>query len=81
MKEGGIIIIIAVVLLLPPAPCPGDAVFCCESESSLFGFPKEDTTRNQWLSYVYNTVPEKLNPNIRMCAVYFTWDYFLNLEE
>ncbi len=81
MKEGGIIIIIAVVLLLPPAPCPGDAVFCCGSESSLFGPPKEDTTRNQWLSYVYNTVPEQFNPNIRVCAVYFTEDCFLNLEE
>ncbi len=82
MKEGGIIIIIlAVVLLLPPAPCPGDQMFCCESESSLFGFPKEDTTRNQWLSYIYNTVPEQFNPNIRVCAVYFTWDYFLSLEE
>ncbi len=49
MKEGGTIIL-AVVLLLPPAPCPGDAVFRCESETTLFGLPKEDTTRNQWLS-------------------------------
>ncbi len=24
--------------------CPGDAVFRCESESTLFGLPKEDTT-------------------------------------
>ncbi len=58
-------IILAVVLLLPPAPCPGDAVFRWESESTLFGLPKEDTTRNQWLSCIYNTVPEQLNPNIK----------------
>ncbi len=58
-----------VVLLLPPAPCPGDAVFRCESETALFGLPKEDTTRNQWLSCFYNTVPEQFNPNIRLCAV------------
>ncbi len=37
-------------ILLPPASCPGDAVFRCESESTLFGLPKEGTTRNQWLS-------------------------------
>ncbi len=44
MKEG-VTFILTVVLLLPPAPCPGDAVFRCESESTLFGLPKEDTTR------------------------------------
>ncbi len=80
MKEGRTIIL-AVVLLLPPAPCRGDTVFRCESESTLFCFPKEDATRNQWLSYTYNTVIEKFNPNIRVCAAYFTEDYFLNLEE
>ncbi len=51
----------------------------CESESSLFGLPKEETTRNQWLSCIYNTVPEQYNPNIRVCAAHFTEDYFLNL--
>ncbi len=44
-------------------------MFCCESESTLFGLPKEDPTRNQWLSCVYNTVPEQFNPNIRVCAL------------
>ncbi len=80
MKEGRTIIL-AAVLLLTPAPCRGDAVFRCESESTLFGLPKEDTTRNQWLSCIYNTVPEQFNPNIRVCAAHFTKDYFLNLEE
>ncbi len=60
-NERGVIFILAVVLLLPPAPCPGDAVFPCESESTLFGLPEEDTTRNQWLSCIYNTVPEQFN--------------------
>ncbi len=46
-----------------------DAVFRCESESTLFGLPKEDTTRNQWLSCIHNTVPERFNPNIRVCAL------------
>ncbi len=53
MKEGGAIIL-AVVLLL--APCAGDAVFRCERETTLFGRPKEDTTRNQC---IYNIVPEQ----------------------
>ncbi len=80
MKEG-ITNILAVVLLLPPAPCPGDAVFRGERESTLFGLPEEDTTRNQWLSCIYNTPPEQFNPNIRVCAAHFTEDCFLNLEE
>ncbi len=63
MKESGTIIL-AVVLLLLPAPCPGDAAFRCESETTLFGLSKEDTTRNQWLSCIYNTVPEQFNTNI-----------------
>ncbi len=45
----------------------GNFVFRCESESTLFVFPKEDTTRNQWLSCIHNTVPEQFNPNI-VCA-------------
>ncbi len=51
MKEGRAIIL-AVVL------------FRCESEITLFGLPKEDTTRNQCLSSIYNTVAfyEKLFP-------------------
>ncbi len=77
MKEGGAIIL-AVVLLLAPAPCPGDAVFHCGRETTLFGLPKEDTTRNQC---IYNTVPEQFNPNIRVCADHLTQDCFLNLEE
>ncbi len=77
-KERGCDFILA-VLLLPPAPSPGDAVFSCESESTFFVLPKEDTTRNQWLSCIYNTVPEQFNPNIRVCAAHFTEDYFLNL--
>ncbi len=79
MKEG-VTFTLAVVLLLPLAPCRGDAVFHCESESTLFGLPNEYTTRNQWLSYIYNTVPEQYNTNIRVCAAHFTEDC-LNLGE
>ncbi len=54
-------------------------MFRCESETTLFGLPKENTTRNQWLSCIYDTVPEQFNPNIRMCVAHYTEDCFLNL--
>ncbi len=78
-KKEGRTIILAVVMLPLPAPCPGDAVFRCERESTLFGLPKEDTTINQWFSYIYNTGPEQYKANIKVCAAYFMEDYFLNL--
>ncbi|XP_016361867.1 uncharacterized protein LOC107703658 [Sinocyclocheilus anshuiensis] len=56
-------------------------VLRCERISTLFGLPKEDTTRNLWLSFIYNTVPEQYNRNIRICAAHFTDDCFLNLGE
>ncbi len=77
--KGGITFILAVILLLSPGPCPGDAVFHCES--TLFGLPKEDTARNQWLSYIHNTVPKQYNTNIRVCVAHFTEDCLLNLGE
>ncbi len=55
-------------------------MLCCESESTLFGLPKEDTNRNQWLSCIYNTVPEQFNLNIRVCAAQSMEDFFLNLD-
>ncbi len=59
-KQGGTIILVVVLLLLP-VPCPGDAVFRCES--TVFGLPKEDN-RNQCLSCIYNTVLEQYNPEV-----------------
>ncbi len=74
--------ILAVVLLLPSAPCTGNAVcFIVRAKLLCLGFQNEDTTRNQWLSWIYNTVAEQFNPNIRVCAAHFTEDFFLKLEE
>ncbi len=39
----GVVSVSAVVLM---QPCPGDAVFLCESKSTLFGLPKVDAFRN-----------------------------------
>ncbi len=55
-KEGGTIILAVVLLLMPHVV---EMLFRCESESTLFGRPNEYTTRNQWLSCIYNTVPEQ----------------------
>ncbi len=54
-------------------------MFLCKSETTLFGLPKKDTTRNKLLTSIYNTVPEQFNSNIRVCAAHFTEDYFLNV--
>ncbi len=69
MKAGGTIIL-AVVLSLPPAPCPGDAVFHCESKSTLLRLPKEDTTRNQWLclQHCSRTVQHKYSS---VCSTFY----------
>ncbi|KAA0702421.1 hypothetical protein E1301_Tti017039 [Triplophysa tibetana] len=56
-------------------------VFRCESKSTLFALPKDDTTRNKWLKFIYNTIPLQYNPNILVCAAHFTDDCFLNLGE
>ncbi len=52
---------------------------CCVSLWKYFVWAKEDTIRNQWLSCIYNTVPEQFNPNIRVCTGHFTEGSFLNL--
>ncbi len=58
-------------------------MFRCESESrpTLFGLSKEYTTRNEWLSYIYNAIREQYNANIRVCAAHFKEDCFLILGE
>ncbi len=64
--------------------------FVVKAKVLFIGLPKEDATRNWWLSCIYYTVPEQcskytvpeqFNPNIRVCAAHFTEDYFLKLEE
>ncbi len=73
MKEGGAIIL-SVVLLL-------ETLCFVVKEKHFVWDPKEDTTRNQWLSYIHNTVPEQLNTNIGVCAAQLTQDCVLKLEE
>ncbi len=56
-------------------------MFHCEIETTLFGLPNKYTTKNQWLSCIYNTISEQYNANIQVCATHFTKDSFLMLGE
>ncbi len=59
-------------IILATAMSRRHCVFRCESESTLFGLPNEYTTRNQWLRYIYNTVPEQYNINIlSVCSAFY----------
>ncbi len=79
MKES-VTFILAVVLLLLPS-CRGDAVcFVVKAKVLCLGF-QMSTTKNQCLSYIYNTVPEQYNTNIRVNSAHFTKDCFLILGE
>ncbi len=57
-------------------------MFCCESESTLFGLPNEYTTRNQGLSYI-TTLFQNSTTQIfeRVHSAHFTEDCFLDLGE
>ncbi len=61
MKEGGAIIL--AVVLLPLAPCAGDAVFHCERETTLFGLEISvfttlfQNSSTQILEYVQHILP------------------------
>ncbi len=75
------IFILTVVLLLPPAPCPEDAVcFVVKAKLLCLGFQNRAKLENSGC-YIYKTVPEQFNPNIRVCAAHFIDDCFLNLAE
>ncbi len=69
--KSGITFILAVVLLLPPHVVETAECFIVKVKY-LFGLPNEYTTRNQWLSCTYNTVPGQYNANIWVCAAHFT---------
>ncbi|XP_058627963.1 uncharacterized protein LOC131538118 [Onychostoma macrolepis] len=49
--------------------------------TSLFALPRDAGLREQWLKFIFNSVPEKYNLNIAVCAAHFTEDSFLNINE
>ncbi len=55
--------------------------FVVKAKVFYLAFQKKYTTRNQWLSYIYNTVPEQYNANSReytdICR-YFNYLFILS---
>ncbi|XP_067284722.1 uncharacterized protein [Pseudorasbora parva] len=50
-------------------------------KSPLFGLPTDAARRDQWLQFMFNSLPEKYDPNLKLCAAHFTEDSFLNLNQ
>ncbi|XP_042340550.1 uncharacterized protein LOC121941750 isoform X2 [Plectropomus leopardus] len=53
----------------------------CDRKFPLNGLPKEEEVRNQWLKFIFNTIPQQYNPNLLLCSIHFTEDCFTNLEQ
>ncbi len=64
-KEGGTIIL-AVVLLVPPAPCMSwrHCVSLWKQKCFVWASKRGHRKKNQWIGCIFNTFPEKLNPNV-----------------
>uniref|UniRef100_A0A8C2C636 THAP-type domain-containing protein n=1 Tax=Cyprinus carpio TaxID=7962 RepID=A0A8C2C636_CYPCA len=56
-------------------------VLRCESKFVLFSLPKDEAAKNQWLRFIFSTVPQQYNPNLGLCSRHFTDDCFSNLGE
>ncbi|XP_041951764.1 uncharacterized protein LOC121711937 isoform X2 [Alosa sapidissima] len=52
--------------------------FRCEGPSPLYGLPKVEPLRTQWLEFIFNSIPATL-PNIYLCPNHFTDNCFKNL--
>ncbi|TDH00595.1 hypothetical protein EPR50_G00190160 [Perca flavescens] len=53
-------------------------VLGCASVTQLFGLPKEEEKKNQWLEFIYGTRPDQYNLNIFLCFRHFTKDSYVN---
>ncbi|XP_030605848.1 uncharacterized protein LOC115794460 [Archocentrus centrarchus] len=50
----------------------------CERKFPLYALPKEDEVKNQWLKFIFTTIPQQYNPNLLLCSLHFTENCFLN---
>ncbi|XP_028435956.1 uncharacterized protein LOC114556974 isoform X1 [Perca flavescens] len=51
----------------------------CESKYHLYGLPKEDSVKNQWLKFMFTTVPQTYKgPYLYLCYLHFEAHCFLN---
>lgn len=49
----------------------------CDGEHAVYPLPRGDE-KDQWLRFIFNTVPTQYNPYLLLCALHFTQDCFLN---
>ncbi|XP_065100527.2 uncharacterized protein [Paramisgurnus dabryanus] len=52
-----------------------------DCKSPIYGLPKDENIREQWLRFIFNSSSEHNNPNIFLCAAHFTEDSFINREK
>ncbi|XP_059186310.1 uncharacterized protein LOC131969157 [Centropristis striata] len=50
----------------------------CDRKFPLYGLPREDEVKNQWLTFIFTTIPEQYSPNLLLCSRHFAEDCFLN---
>ncbi|XP_059355164.1 uncharacterized protein LOC132092789 isoform X2 [Carassius carassius] len=52
-----------------------------DCRSTLFSLPRDGEVRDQWLKFIFNSVPQNYYPNLALCAAHFTEESFHNLRE
>ncbi|XP_054452368.1 uncharacterized protein LOC129089057 [Anoplopoma fimbria] len=53
-------------------------VLLCEVKCPLYGLPKEEDVRNEWVEFIFKPVPVQYNANLLLCSRHFTEDCFEN---
>ncbi|XP_077063253.1 uncharacterized protein LOC143715388 isoform X3 [Siphateles boraxobius] len=49
--------------------------------STLLSLPRDRGVRDQWLKFIFNSVPHNYDPNLALCAAHFMEESFHNLGE
>ncbi|XP_045907473.1 uncharacterized protein LOC123972204 isoform X4 [Micropterus dolomieu] len=56
-------------------------VLHCEGQPSMHRLPKDESLKNQWIKFIFNTVPQDYSPNLLLCSNHFREDCFLNRQQ
>ncbi|KAJ8278122.1 hypothetical protein GJAV_G00084110 [Gymnothorax javanicus] len=50
----------------------------CDLKTNLYGLPKAEEVKRQWLKFIFNYIPQQYNPSLYLCYRHFTEDCFVN---
>lgn len=50
----------------------------CDLKTNLYGLPKAEEVKRQWLKFIFNCIPQQYNPSLYLCYRHFTEDCFVN---